>query len=191
MGMAFPARLKLAYVEIPPSSARARCRWRTGRASTYGLFGPSLAMRRSCGASVGSASSTCNVLALQGRRRALLPAQGVHRAQPAGAPRGQDHRRHRHRAHEEHLGAVRAQVLRLVVREGTVLAATGVVLGLGLGLAFALTRFLRTMLFEVAPTDPATYIAIVAVLAGAALVASWIPARAAAGVDPAIALRRE
>ena len=87
------------------------------------------------------------------------------------------------------LGADRASVRRLVVREGALLAAVGVTLGLAL--AVALTQFLRTMLFGVAPTDPATYVVMVAVLGGAALLASWIPARAAAKVDPVVALRRE
>ena len=87
------------------------------------------------------------------------------------------------------LGADRARVLGLVVREGSLMAAAGVLVGLAL--AFALTDSLRTMLFGVAPTDPATYVTIVAVLAGAAVLASWIPARAAAGVDPAVTLRGE
>jgi putative ABC transport system permease protein len=61
---------------------------------------------------------------------------------------------------------------------------------LGLTAALAFTRLLRTMLFEVTTTDPWTYVAMVVVLAGAALVASLLPARRAAGVDPASALRR-
>ena len=87
------------------------------------------------------------------------------------------------------LGADRARVLGLVVREGSLMAAAGVLVGLAL--AFALTRVLPTMLFGVAPTDPAMYVTIVGVLAGAAVLASWILARAATGVDPAVALRRE
>jgi predicted permease len=85
------------------------------------------------------------------------------------------------------LGADRSRVLALVVREGALLAGLGVVLGLA-G-ALALTRLLRTMLFEVAPSDPVTFVVIVAIVGIAAFVASWVPARRAAGVDPVRALR--
>jgi ABC-type lipoprotein release transport system permease subunit len=85
------------------------------------------------------------------------------------------------------LGADRSRVLSLVVREGAMLAAAGVVLGLG-G-AFALTRLLRTMLFEVKPSDPVTLVVIVVILGCAALAASWAPARRAADVDPVRALK--
>ena len=86
------------------------------------------------------------------------------------------------------LGADRGSVLGLVLREGAVLAAAGVTIGLAAALAF--TRVLRTMLFEITPSDPRTYIAIAVVLAIVLLVASWIPARRAAAVDPMVALRR-
>ncbi len=86
------------------------------------------------------------------------------------------------------LGAGRARVLRLVVREGVLLGGVGVLIGLVA--ALALTRVMRSMLFEVATTDLGTYVAMVVLLAAAAFVASWIPARRAAKVDPMIALRR-
>ncbi len=86
------------------------------------------------------------------------------------------------------LGADRSRVLRMVIREGALLAGTGTVIGLAA--AFAATRLLRTLLFEVTPSDPATYVAIVAVVAAAALVASWLPARRAAGIEPTEALRK-
>ena len=85
------------------------------------------------------------------------------------------------------LGASRGSVLRMVVREGTGLAAIGVVIGLA-G-ALALTRLLRSLLYGVSATDPATYTAIVLVLGLAAFAASWLPARRAAGVQPSEALR--
>jgi predicted permease len=85
------------------------------------------------------------------------------------------------------LGAGEGRVLGLVVRDGVLLAAGGVMLGLIGALAFS--RALRSMLFEVAPTDPWTYGVMVAVLTGAAFVASWLPARRAAQVDPAVTLR--
>jgi predicted permease len=85
------------------------------------------------------------------------------------------------------LGAGRMQVQRLVIREGLWLAATGTVVGVGA--AIGLTRVLRSLLFDVKPGDPVTYIAIVALLAVAAGIASWIPARRASRVEPTEALR--
>ena len=85
------------------------------------------------------------------------------------------------------LGAARRDVLRLVVGHGTALAIAGSIIGLIA--ALAATRVLRSLLFDVAPSDPPTYALVVALLALAAIVASWIPARRAARVDPAEALR--
>jgi len=87
------------------------------------------------------------------------------------------------------LGALPENVLRMVLVQGARLAILGVVLGLGGGVA--LTRLLRTLLFEVEPTDPATFAAGAALLFAAALAACWIPARRAARVDPLVALRYE
>jgi putative ABC transport system permease protein len=80
-------------------------------------------------------------------------------------------------------------VLALVVRQGLVLTLIGV--GIGLLGAFASTRLLRTLLFEVSPTDPATFLAVPLLLGAVALLASYLPARRAARVDPMIALRNE
>jgi putative ABC transport system permease protein len=86
------------------------------------------------------------------------------------------------------LGANRGSVLALVVREGALLAGIGVALGLAASLAA--TRVLASMLFEVTTTDPWTYGAMVLVVVAAGLLASLVPARRAARVDPMIALRR-
>jgi predicted permease len=86
------------------------------------------------------------------------------------------------------LGAERGRVLALVMRDGALLACIG--LAIGVATALALTRVLRTMLFEVTTTDPLTYVAMALVLALAVAAASWIPARRAARVDPVIALRK-
>ena len=85
------------------------------------------------------------------------------------------------------LGADRAQVQRMVIAEGLWLATAGA--ALGVGAAFGLTRVLRSLLFDVKPGDPVTYISIVMLLAISAAIASWIPARRASKVEPTEALR--
>jgi ABC-type antimicrobial peptide transport system permease subunit len=75
------------------------------------------------------------------------------------------------------------------VRQGTVLAVVGV--ALGLAAAFGLSRLMTTMLFGISATDPVTYAVVGLGLASVAVLASWIPALRAAGVDPAIALRED
>ena len=87
------------------------------------------------------------------------------------------------------LGASPADVSRLVLREGTLLTGAGLVLGLA-G-AFAATRLLSSVLFEVKPGDPMTYAAVSVLLAVVALAASCIPAYRASKVDPIVALRQE
>jgi predicted permease len=87
------------------------------------------------------------------------------------------------------IGADRGQVLRLILGHGLRLAAVGLVAGLA-G-AVALSRLMRTVLYDVQPTDAATYSAVTAVLLGAALAASVLPAWRAARVDPVTALRIE
>jgi len=86
------------------------------------------------------------------------------------------------------LGAQRSDVLGLVVRQGMTLAAIGVVAGLA-G-AFGLTRLMASLLFNVQPDDPATFLAIVFLLIAVAFLACYLPARRAAKLDPMIALSR-
>jgi putative ABC transport system permease protein len=87
------------------------------------------------------------------------------------------------------LGAGRSDVLRLVLGRGAVLTAAGIVVGT-LGAA-ALARVIESLLFETPPRDPLTYLTVCAVLAGVALLASYIPAMRATRVDPTVALRYE
>ncbi|HTU35282.1 MAG TPA: ABC transporter permease [Candidatus Acidoferrum sp.] len=87
------------------------------------------------------------------------------------------------------LGAQQADVLKLVVAQGILLAIVGAVVGLAA--ASTLTRFLSSLLFGVKPIDPATFLAIAVLLALVALAASYIPARRATRVDPVNALRCE
>ena len=87
------------------------------------------------------------------------------------------------------LGADRSDVLRETVGRGALLAAAGLLAGFAA--SFALTRFLSSFLFEVAPSDPATYAAVAALLVCVSALASFVPARRAMRVDPLVALRYE
>jgi putative ABC transport system permease protein len=87
------------------------------------------------------------------------------------------------------LGATASNVLRRTISQGMLPVIIGVVLGLLA--ARMLTGMLATMLFDVRPTDPITFGAVIATLLVAALAAAWIPARRAARVDPLMALRYE
>ncbi len=80
-------------------------------------------------------------------------------------------------------------MLRLVLRQAALLAVVGI--GIGLPLAFGLTRLLAGLLHGVSANDPATFVAIPLLLASVALLASYLPARRATRVDPMIALRSE
>ena len=87
------------------------------------------------------------------------------------------------------LGAPARSVLRLVVGQGMLLATVGVIIGT-VG-ARLLTRQMQAVLFDIAPSDPGTFVQVIAVLLGTALLASWFPARRALGIDPVTALRYE
>ncbi|HEY1340861.1 MAG TPA: ABC transporter permease [Bryobacteraceae bacterium] len=87
------------------------------------------------------------------------------------------------------LGARQGSVVRLVVREGMIVALAGI--AAGLAAAFALKSALTTILFGVQADDPRTFAGVAAVLAGIALVACLLPARRAARIDPVVALREE
>jgi putative ABC transport system permease protein len=87
------------------------------------------------------------------------------------------------------LGAERADVLRMVARDGLTLACAGV--ALGIVAALGLTQFLSSMLFSVRPADPLTFAGVSILLVAVALFSSYIPARQATKVDPMVALRYE
>jgi putative ABC transport system permease protein len=87
------------------------------------------------------------------------------------------------------LGATSADVSRVVLRRGIVLALTG--MSAGVAAALVMTRAIQSLLFGIPAVDPATFVAVVLLLSTVALLASWLPARRAASVDPVIAMRAE
>jgi putative ABC transport system permease protein len=87
------------------------------------------------------------------------------------------------------LGAQPKDVLKLVIRQGMRSVLAGV--ALGLAGAFALSRVMATLLFEVRATDPATFVSVAGLLVTVALLACYVPARRATKVDLVIALRDE
>jgi putative ABC transport system permease protein len=87
------------------------------------------------------------------------------------------------------LGADSSRVQRMVLREGGVLLALGLVFGLG-GALFA-TQLIRGLLFGVPPHDPITLVGVVLMMAAVGVGACWLPARRAARIDPAVAIRRQ
>jgi putative ABC transport system permease protein len=124
------------------------------------------------------------LLAVFGATALLLSALGVYGLVSYGVTQ-----RRREIGIRVALGAVRGQVLGMIVRQGAVLAALGVLVGVGT--AAFLTRFIAHQLYGVETRDTATFAAAVTFLLLVAVVASYIPARRAARVDPMIALREE
>jgi putative ABC transport system permease protein len=87
------------------------------------------------------------------------------------------------------LGAAPSRIFRLMVGKGLYLSVIGI--AIGLLAAFALTRVLASMLVEVKPTDPVTFVFVSVLFLLIAVIASWLPAHRAAGLDPTTALRNE
>jgi ABC-type antimicrobial peptide transport system permease subunit len=85
------------------------------------------------------------------------------------------------------LGATAATVVRMVLRRAALLLVIGVVIGVGLSVWAA--KFVGALLFGLIPRDPSTFVVAAAALAAAALIAGWLPARRAAGLDPTAVLR--
>lgn len=87
------------------------------------------------------------------------------------------------------LGAMSSDVMRRIILEGISTVAAG--LGIGVAGVLLFTRVLRSLLYDVAPTDPSTYFAVVTLFVFAALIAAYVPARRAGQVNPMEVLRGE
>jgi ABC-type antimicrobial peptide transport system permease subunit len=87
------------------------------------------------------------------------------------------------------IGATQREIVRLVVFQGMTIALTGI--AAGLAAAFVFTRLMRSLLFGISAADPTTFGSISLLLASIALLASYVPARRAARIDPILCLRSE
>jgi ABC-type antimicrobial peptide transport system permease subunit len=87
------------------------------------------------------------------------------------------------------LGADALSLCKIIVGQALTLAVAGI--AIGLAAAYGLTRLMATMLFDVKPTDPIVFSSVAALLGAVALLASYVPARRAGKVDPAVPLRYE
>jgi putative ABC transport system permease protein len=147
------------------------------------LFGVE-ALSETVSQSVGERRFLMLVLSVFAALALLLAAVGVH-----GVLSYNVARRTREIGIRMALGAEAASVVALVVKQGFRLTLLGLVLGLAGALLFA--RALARLLFGVTSSDPATLLAVLAVIGGVALLASYLPARRAVRVDPLTALRQE
>ena len=135
-------------------------------------------------ASMARTSFTLVMLAIAGAMALLLGVAGIY-----GVLSYSVSQRTREIGIRMALGAQRTQVTIMFIRYGVILAGIGI--ACGITAAVTLTRFLRSLLFEVSPVDPLTYAAVCTSLLGAAILASYIPARRATTVNPVSALRSE
>jgi putative ABC transport system permease protein len=136
------------------------------------------------GASMARTSFTLVMLAMAGAMALLLGVAGIY-----GVISYSVSQRTREIGIRMALGAQRAEVTRMFVRHGVGLTAGGI--ACGLAAAVALTRLMGSLLFEVSPVDPLTYLAVCACLMSAAVLASYVPALRATMVNPVTALRAE
>jgi len=135
-------------------------------------------------ASMARTSFTLVMLAIAGAMALLLGVAGIY-----GVISYSVSQRTREIGIRMALGAERSSVTRMFVRHGVTLAGVGI--ACGLAAAIALTRLMGSLLFEVSPIDPLTYVAVCGSLIGAAVLASYVPAVRATLVNPVTALRTE
>jgi ABC-type antimicrobial peptide transport system permease subunit len=135
-------------------------------------------------ASMARTSFTLVMLAIAGAMALLLGVAGIY-----GVIADSVSQRAREIGIRMALGAQRQEVTRMFVRYGLGLAAIGI--ACGLAAALALTRLMGSLLFEVSPMDPLTYVAVCLSLTAAAMLASYVPALRATLINPVTALRAE
>ena len=135
-------------------------------------------------ASMARTSFTLVMLAIAGAMALLLGVAGIY-----GVIAYSVSQRTREIGIRMALGAQRQEITRMFVRYGLGLAAIGI--ACGLAVAVALTRLMGSLLFEVSPLDPLTYVAVCLSLTAAATLASYVPALRATLVNPVTALRAE
>jgi ABC-type antimicrobial peptide transport system permease subunit len=141
-------------------------------------------MQETEGRSLARTSFTLTMLAIAGSMALVLGVIGIY-----GVISYTVSQRRREIGIRLALGAQRSGLRWMFVRSALVL--TGIGVGIGVVAAAGLTQLMHTLLFGVSPLDPLTYVSIPLVLAGCAVLASYLPARRAAGVDPVEALRAE
>src|SRR5262249_22747817 len=141
-------------------------------------------MQETYGQSLGQTSFTLVMLAIAGAMALALGIIGIY-----GVIAYAVSQRRREIGIRLALGAQQRELKRMFVRHAFVLATTGT--ALGLGASAGLTRLMRSLLFEISPMDPVVYAAAPVVLIAAALLASYVPARRAAAVNPVETLRLE
>ena len=135
-------------------------------------------------ASTARTSFTLVILAIAGAMALLLGVAGIY-----GVISYSVSQRTREIGIRMALGAARADVQRMVVGQALRLTLLGI--GLGLALAFVLTRFMQSLLFGIRPDDPPTFVGVTLILALSSAAAAWLPTARAVRVDPVVALRHE
>jgi ABC-type antimicrobial peptide transport system permease subunit len=136
------------------------------------------------GASLARTSFTLVMLAIAGSMALLLGIIGIY-----GVISYAVSQRTREIGIRLALGAQKRQLKWMFVRSALLLTVTGI--AIGVGTAALLMQFLKSLLFSISPLDPISYITVALALATSAIVASYLPARRAAAVDPSEALRAE
>jgi ABC-type antimicrobial peptide transport system permease subunit len=136
------------------------------------------------GESMARTSFTLTMLAIAGTMALLLGIIGIYGVISYGVSQ-----RTREIGIRLALGAQKGELKWMFVRSALLLTAVGV--AIGVGTAAALTQLMKSLLFNISPLDPFTYITVPVILGLAAALASYLPARRAAAVDPVEALRAE
>ena len=184
MSSTLPTSVGLTSATLVLKSAAPQAEVVTAVRSVVGRLGPEVPVTRAASMesvvarSMADTSFTMALLAIAAGVALLLGTVGVY-----GVIAYAVSQRTREIGVRMALGAQAGDVERMVVRQGMAVAVMGT--AVGVGAAFALTRLMASILFEVSATDPLTFAVVAVALVGVALLASWLPARRAARLDPA------